>query len=74
MLPVTYRGVELEFPIKLVLLGHTRGFIIQISEVEIVFEKDESWEYRAIVDENVPHGVRPEHGLPGAIADVLTTL
>ncbi len=47
-LPVTYDGVDYEFTGRLVTFGFTYKFHIMIEKKEIIFERDDDMNFRAI--------------------------
>jgi hypothetical protein len=47
-LPVAYNGEELSFKTMLVSTGYTYSFHIQVEKAELVFEKDDSGDFRVI--------------------------
>ena len=49
-LPVTYKGEELNFPARLLQLGYTHRFMVELNGIEVAFEPDEERNYRALVD------------------------
>jgi len=75
ILPVTYRGQELEFPLQILQTGYTLKFVVTIGEAKMIFEKDDQGEYRAILAEAETYkGKMPEQGLLAAIHEVLQSL
>lgn len=73
MLPVTYRGAELAFPVKIVASGFGYRFAMLIDGVEVIIEKDDSGEYRALLNNHNQTGQEemPEYGLLEAIVEVI---
>jgi hypothetical protein len=49
-IPVAYKNKELLFPARLLQLGYTHRFAVEVYGQEVVFEPDEERSYRAIVD------------------------
>ena len=49
-LPVTYKEQELSFPAQLIQQGYVHNFRVTVKGQEIVFERDEEMNYRAIID------------------------
>jgi len=45
MLPVTYRGKEMEFPVKIVPHGYTFRYFLLAQEFQIIFEQDDSGDF-----------------------------
>jgi hypothetical protein len=67
-LPVAYKGQELTFPARLLTKGFAPRFVILVNDAEIIFERDDNGEFRALL----PHsneftGHLPEKGLLEAI-------
>ena len=54
-LPVHYKGQDIELPMRLVSFGYTYRFVVQAGEAEIVIEKDEQGELRALIDPEQVH-------------------
>lgn len=48
-LPVEYKGEELEFDMRILRRGYTLRFVVLVNDAEVIFERDEQGEYRAIV-------------------------
>jgi hypothetical protein len=49
-LPVFYKGKELLFPARLLQLGYTHRFVVDVYGQEVFFEPDEERNYRALVE------------------------
>jgi hypothetical protein len=49
-IPITFKNKELLFPAKLLQLGYTYKFQVNVNGVDICFEKDEEGNYRALSD------------------------
>lgn len=49
-LPVSYKGQELELPVKMYPYGYTFRMDVFIGEVVVIFEPDEEGSYRALAD------------------------
>lgn len=74
-LPVTYKGTEFNFPLRIVPQGYTYKFVVQIDAVEVIYERDDSGELRAIISNPEEHTAKlPEHGLLAAIGEVIQSL
>ncbi|MDP4149713.1 MAG: hypothetical protein Q8927_07125 [Bacteroidota bacterium] len=72
-IPVNYKGKELEFEARLQSVGYTHRFLVNVEGTELVFERDEDSQYRAII----PHdhrGKEPDKALLQAIALAIQTL
>lgn len=48
-LEVDHKGKLLEFPGRLATFGYTHKIIIEVENIELVFEPDEERNYRAVV-------------------------
>jgi hypothetical protein len=75
-LPVTYKGAELNFPLRILPQGYTYKFVVQIGEAEVIFERDDSGDLRALISnpDGHPEQKPPEHGLLAAIGEVIESL
>lgn len=74
-LPVTYKGKELSFPLKIVPQGYVYRFVVQVDDAEVIFEKDDEGKYRAILSKPDEHqGKLPDKELLAAIHDVIVSL
>jgi hypothetical protein len=75
MLPVEYKGEELEFPFRVIAQGFTRRYLFIINEIEIVYEQDDHGDLWAIVYNQEQHSPKlPERGLLEAIGATLQQL
>lgn len=72
-IPVEYAGVEREFEARVQVWQYGYRFFVLVDDVELVFERDDSGEYRALTAEGFT-GKLPERGLVQAIAEVLTAI
>jgi len=72
-IPVDYQGVEREFEARVQVWQYGHRFFVQVEGVELVFERDDSGEYRALAPEGYT-GKLPDRGLVQAIAEVLDAL
>lgn len=57
LLPVVYRGQELELPLSVVPWGYSYQLHIEISDRILILEKDENREYRVIDNSGIPQPV-----------------
>jgi len=73
MIPVNYRGEERSFEAELQVWQYGYRFIVPVDGMELVFERDDSGDYRAIASEG-SCGELPDRELVQAIAEVLQTL
>lgn len=74
-LPVTYKGIEHEYPLRVAAGGYVPRFIVEVEGVEVVIERDDAGELRAVVYN--PDEVKeklPERGLFEAITSVVAQL
>jgi len=72
LLPVSYNNTSLELPARLVMLGYTYQFHIEVEGKMLVFEKDEERNYRVI--DNTPDIKPPGKLLVEAIIRSLIAL
>lgn len=49
-LPVCYKGQDIELPMRLVTFGYTYRFVVQAGDTEIIIERDEQGELRALTN------------------------
>lgn len=74
-LPVTYKGKELLFPLKVVPQGYVYRFVVQIENLEVIYEKDDEGEYRAMIAKPDEYkGKLPERELLEAINEVIVSI
>ncbi len=73
--PVRYRDQEYELPLRVVANGYAWHFIVVVDGLDVIFERDDSGDFRAVVPQaqQLP-GKLPEAGLLAAIAAVLQQL
>ena len=55
---IPYKGKDREFNVRVMVTGYTYKFFVVIDETEIIFEKDEEGNYRAMK-------AQPFEGRPG---------
>jgi hypothetical protein len=72
-IPVEYRGEERSFDAEVQVWQYGHRFLVPVDGVDLVFERDDSGEYRAIVPEGHA-GKLPDRGWVQAIAAVLDAL
>jgi hypothetical protein len=72
-IPVTYRGEEREFEAEMQVWQYGHRFLVSVDAVLLVFERDDSGDYRALMPEGQT-GKPPDRGLVQAIAEVLGSL
>lgn len=70
-LPVTYKGKDLLFNVRLATFTYGYKFYVEIDDNEVVFERDDEGNLRAIVPE-VTSGTTIEKGLIEAIIEVFS--
>ncbi len=75
-IPVLYKGEELSFEAKLLLLGsYTHKIQVEIYGHEVLFEPDEERNYRAVINvSQVEEGEKIPHDLLKAIADKIESI
>ncbi|MBD0288578.1 MAG: hypothetical protein ICV84_25940 [Flavisolibacter sp.] len=70
-LPVNYKGKQLLFPARLLMLGYTHKFQVQVNGFEVLFEPDEERNYRAVVAPEQAESSKIDVELIKAIAEVI---
>ncbi len=70
-LPVTYEGKGLLFLAKLLLLGYTCKFAVDVNGTKVLYEPDEERNYRAIVEPIKLEDRKIDVGLLKAIAGAI---
>lgn len=74
-LPVAYKGKELLLPARLLQLGYSHKFLIDIYGQEIFFEPDEEHSYRALIDpEQLEGNKRLDIELLKAVAEAIQAI
>jgi hypothetical protein len=72
-IPVTVRGIELLFTARVQAWRYGMRFLVDIDGVEVVLERDDAGEFRAILPEGFT-GKPPDKEMIGGIIDVLQAL
>ncbi|HVU58476.1 MAG TPA: hypothetical protein VHD83_25620 [Puia sp.] len=72
-IPVEYQGIEREFEARVQVWQYGHRFFVLVEGVELVFERDDAGDYRALTPEGYT-GKLPERGLVQAIAEMLDAL
>ena len=72
-IPVTVRGVERVFAAEVQAWRYGLRFLVDIDGVQIVLERDDAGEFRAILPEGFT-GKAPDKEVIGAIIDTLQAL
>jgi hypothetical protein len=72
-IPVNYRGEEKVFEAEVQVWQYGHRFLVPVEGIDMIFERDDSGEYRAIVPEGFT-GKLPDRELVQAIAAVLDDL
>jgi hypothetical protein len=72
-IPVEYAGIEREFEARVQVWQYGRRWFVQVEGVELVFERDDAGQYRALTPEGFAVKL-PDRGLVQAIAEVLDAL
>jgi hypothetical protein len=68
-IPVTLKDKELLFPAKLLQLGYTYKFLVDVNGMVIFFEKEDEGNFRAMVDPlRIEDGIKINIKLLEAIA------
>ncbi len=75
ILPVVYMGKEYGFPFRVLVQGFATRYAVLVEGVEVIYERDDSGEFRALVYDQEQTGARlPEPGLLQAISEVIEML
>ncbi len=75
ILPVVYKGREYGFPFRVLVQGFATRYAVLVEGVEVIYERDDSGELRAIIYGQEDQGLRlPEPGLLQAISEVIEML
>jgi hypothetical protein len=75
ILPVTYKGKDLAFPLRIIPQGYTYKFLVVLDEATVIFERDDQGELRALLqDPELNEGKLPETGLLAALSEVLEVI
>jgi hypothetical protein len=72
-IPVTVRGTELLFSARVQAWQYGMRFLVDIDGLELVLERDDAGEFRAILPDGFT-GKPPEKEIIGGIIDVLQAL
>ena len=72
-IPVTINGEEREFPAQVQAWRYGVRFRVDVNGVEMIFERDDAGEFRAILPEGFG-GKMPDRGIITGIAEVLNAL
>jgi hypothetical protein len=72
-IPVTVRGMDRLFTARVQAWQYGMRFLVDIDGVEVVLERDDAGEFRAILPEGFT-GKPPDKELIGAVIDVLQAL
>ncbi len=74
-LPVSYKGGELSFLVKIIASGFGYRFAVLIDGREVIFEKDDGGEYRAVMyNAEQCDEAQPDLALLAAIAAVIASI
>ncbi|MCW3093343.1 MAG: hypothetical protein JWP81_4412 [Ferruginibacter sp.] len=74
-IPVWYKGEELFFTARLVMMGYVHKFRVEVDDQELFFEQDDNGEYRVIADyENMEQAKKIDVELLKAIASAIETI
>ncbi|RFM27759.1 hypothetical protein [Deminuibacter soli] len=71
LLPVTYKGTQLQLEAQLQVRGYTHRFEVLVNGNAVYFETDEEGEYRAIAVNPITDHTPPDTGLLIAIAEAI---
>jgi hypothetical protein len=74
-LPVNYKGTDRAYSSRLIIQGYTHKFAVLVEETEVIYERDEEGEYRAIIaNPDTQTGKTPERGLLEAIGNKIQSI
>jgi hypothetical protein len=74
-IPVTYKNKELLFKSQLLILGYTHKISVDVNGTEVLYERDEERNYRAIIDFEKMEGMKMiDKELLKAIAVAIETI
>ena len=73
-IPVLYQGEELYFPAKLLQLGYTHHFRVDVYGIDVLFEPDEDRVYRAIIEPSQLQSSKVEVELLKAISKAIDAI
>ena len=72
-IPVTVRGVDLEFSAKVQAWRYGVRFLVDLDDVQVIFERDDAGAFRAVLPEGFT-GKAPDRDVVEGIAGVLEGL
>jgi hypothetical protein len=72
-IPVTVRGVDREFSAKVQSWRYGMRFLVDLDDVQVIFERDDAGEFRAVLPEGFA-GKAPDRDIVEGIAGVLNGL
>ena len=70
IIPVNYKGAEMQFEASLQIFGYSHRFHVSVEGTDTLFERDEEGRYRAIIPPENP-GKIPETALLQSIAQAI---
>jgi hypothetical protein len=73
IIPVHYKGADREFEARLQALGYIHRFLVMVEGTEVVFERDEERNFRAIISPD-HRGKVPDTALLQAITTAINDL
>jgi hypothetical protein len=73
-LPVKFGERELTFPAQLLKMGYIYKIEVQVQGIQVIFERDEERNWRALTQSDQANTKLPESGLLQAIATSLEAL
>ncbi|HXS37963.1 MAG TPA: hypothetical protein VN721_14765 [Flavipsychrobacter sp.] len=74
VLPITYKGEEREFEVRISKQGYTYKIFVLIDTVEVTLEKDEERNYRAVMDKTDIGANKIDIELVKVIVDTINSL
>ena len=57
-IPVTYKGKELLFTSRILILGYIHKISVDVNGTEVLYEPDEERNYRALIDPEKMEGIK----------------
>lgn len=74
-IPIIYKGEPLTIQGKVLAFGYVYKLSVDINGVEIIFEKDDAGDYRAILsDPDSAHKQKPDAEMVKAILETLSAI
>lgn len=74
ILPVSYNGEEREYPFRVIPQGFATRFAVLVNDIEIIFERDDQGDFRAMIYNDAEKHALFEPGLLASIAEVIKVI